>query len=220
MRTMLATTDPESYAGCCEAIGRMDLRPDLGRITAATLVLAGAVDPVTPPAMALELQGSIDGAALVVLPRAAHLANLEQPEAFTEAMVDHLIGPAAARGRLTRRAVLGDAHVDRSDANATAFNAAYLDLIGRYAWGEIWNRPGLDRPTRSCLTLAMLTALGRFDELPLHVRGALRNGLTEAEIAEVLLQTAIYCGVPAANSAFAVARRVLDEEREAKDRPG
>jgi 3-oxoadipate enol-lactonase/4-carboxymuconolactone decarboxylase len=213
VRAMLATADPGSYAACCDAIAATDLRSELGRVTAPTLVLVGADDPVTPPEMALGLQRAIAGAGLVVLPRAAHLANLEQPATFTEAVVDHLLGPMAERGRRARRAVLGDAHVDRSDANASAFNAAYLDLIGRYAWGEIWNRPGLDRRTRSCLTLAMLTALGRFDELPLHVRGALRNGVSEAEIAEVLLQSAIYCGVPAANSAFAVAKRVLEEER-------
>ena len=107
--------------------------------------------------------------------------------------------------------MLGDAHVDRSAAGATAFNAAFVDFITRYAWGEIWTCPGLDRATRSCITLAMLTALGRFDELPLHVKGALRNGLTEDQIAEVLLQAAVYCGVPAANTAFHVARRALDE---------
>ena len=166
---------------------------------------------MTRAATALELQQAIAGAALVVIPSAAHLANLEQPDAFTQAMLDHLAGLPVERGRATRRAVLGDAHVDRSAAGATPFNAAFVDFITRYAWGEIWTRPGLDRATRSCITLAMLTALGRFDELPLHVRGAVHNGLTHEQIAEVLLQTAVYCGVPAANSAFAVAQRTLDE---------
>ena len=108
--------------------------------------------------------------------------------------------------------MLGDAHVDRSEAALTGFTAPFQDLVTRYAWGEIWTRPGLDRPSRSCITLAMLVALGRFDELPLHVRGALRNGLSEDQIGEVLLQTAIYCGVPAANTAFAVAARTLAED--------
>jgi 4-carboxymuconolactone decarboxylase len=108
-----------------------------------------------------------------------------------------------------RRAVLGDAHVDRSTATTTPFTAPFVDLITRYAWGEIWTRPGLDRATRSCLTIAILAALGRHDELVLHLRGARRNGVTDAQIAEVLLQTAIYAGVPAANAAFAVARDVL-----------
>jgi 3-oxoadipate enol-lactonase/4-carboxymuconolactone decarboxylase len=110
-----------------------------------------------------------------------------------------------------RREVLGDEHVDRTVGRTTEFTADFQDFITRYAWGEIWNRPGLDRRTRSCITLTALVALGRLDELELHVRAALRNGLTEQEIGEVLLQCAVYCGVPAANSAFAVAQRVLSE---------
>ncbi len=114
-------------------------------------------------------------------------------------------------GMRTRREVLGDGHVDRAIARTTPFTADFQDLITRYAWGEIWSRPGLDRRTRSCMTLIALVALGRMDELELHVRAALRNGLTPDEIKEVLLHSAIYCGVPAANAAFAVARRVLEE---------
>ena len=208
---MLAAADPEGYASCCEAIAGMDLRGDLAAVVAPTLIIAGADDPVTPPAAALELHQAITGSALAVIPRAAHLANLEQPDAFSAAMLDHLTGLPVERGRATRRQVLGDVHVDRSAAGATPFDAPFLDLITRYAWGEIWTRPGLDRVTRSCITLAMLAALGRFEELPLHVRGAVRNGLTHEQIAEVLLQAAVYCGVPAANSAFAVAQRTLDE---------
>lgn len=117
-------------------------------------------------------------------------------------------------GMRVRREVLGDEHVDRANARKTGFTGDFQDLITRYAWGEIWTRPGLDRRTRSCITLTALVALGHLDELAMHVRAALRNGLTEAEIKEVLLQSAIYCGVPAANSAFAVAQRVLDEEPE------
>jgi 4-carboxymuconolactone decarboxylase len=115
-------------------------------------------------------------------------------------------------GLKVRREVLGDAHVDRATAGATEFTADFQDLITRYAWGEIWARPGLDRRTRSCITLAMLVALDREEELVMHVRAALRNGVTREEIKEVILQCAIYCGVPAANGAFAVAQRVLDEE--------
>ncbi len=114
-------------------------------------------------------------------------------------------------GMKIRREVLGDEHVDAAVERTTEFTADFQDLITRYAWGEIWARPGLDRKTRSCITLTALVALGRDEELAMHVRAALRNGLTPAEIKEVLLQTAIYCGVPAANSAFAVAQRVLDE---------
>ncbi|MER6826876.1 4-carboxymuconolactone decarboxylase [Streptosporangium sp. NPDC000563] len=115
-------------------------------------------------------------------------------------------------GDATRRAVLGDEHVDRAVATTTPFTADFQEFITRYAWGEIWTRPGLDRRTRSCVTLAMLAALGHENELAMHVRAALRIGLTEEEIKEVLLQTAIYAGVPAANRAFAVARAVLGSE--------
>jgi 4-carboxymuconolactone decarboxylase len=118
---------------------------------------------------------------------------------------------AYERGMRIRREVLGDEHVDAATARMTAFTADFQDLITRYAWGEIWARPGLDRRTRSCMTLVALVALGRFEELATHVRAALRNGLSKDEIKEVLLHTAVYCGVPAANSAFAVAQRVLDD---------
>lgn len=112
-------------------------------------------------------------------------------------------------GMAVRREVLGDAHVDRAVAGTTAFSADFQDFITRYAWGSVWTRDGLDRRTRSCVTLAVLTALRAHDELPLHVRAARRNGLTDDEIAEVLLHTAVYAGVPAANSAFRIARETL-----------
>jgi 4-carboxymuconolactone decarboxylase len=120
------------------------------------------------------------------------------------------------RGMKVRREVLGDEHVDRAIERTTGFTADFQDFITRYAWGEIWTRPGLDRKTRSCITMTALVALNRLDELEMHVRAALRNGLTASEIKEVLLHCAIYCGVPAANSAFAVAQRVLAEH----DEPG
>jgi 4-carboxymuconolactone decarboxylase len=119
------------------------------------------------------------------------------------------------RGTKVRREVLGDEHVDAAVERTTEFTADFQELITRYAWGEIWSRPGLDRRTRSCMTLVALVALNRMDELALHVRAARRNGLTADEIKEVLLHCAIYCGVPAANAAFAVAQRVLDEPPEA-----
>ena len=119
---------------------------------------------------------------------------------------------AFERGMRIRREVLGDEHVDRAVERTTEQTAAFQDFITRYAWGEIWARPGLDRRTRSCITLTALVALGRIDELALHVRAARRNGLSTEEIAEVLLQTAVYCGLPAANSAFNVFQRVLEED--------
>ena len=115
-----------------------------------------------------------------------------------------------ARGMRVRREVLGDEHVDRAIEQTSPFTQDYQDLITRYAWGEIWSRPGLDRRTRSCITITALVALGREHELEMHVRAALRNGLTPDEIGEVLLQCAVYCGVPAANGAFAIAQAVLE----------
>lgn len=114
-------------------------------------------------------------------------------------------------GMKVRREVLGDEHVDAAIERTTEFTADFQDLITRYAWGEIWARPGLDRRTRSAVTLTALIALNHHEELAMHVRAALRNGLTPDEINEVLLQAAIYCGVPAANRAFAIAQQVLDQ---------
>jgi 4-carboxymuconolactone decarboxylase len=119
--------------------------------------------------------------------------------------------PLHERGTSVRREVLGDEHVDRARAATTPFTADFQDFITRFAWGSVWAREGLDRRTRSCLTLALLAALGREGELEMHVRAALRIGLTPEEIGEVLLHTAVYAGVPAANSAFAIAQRVLEE---------
>jgi 3-oxoadipate enol-lactonase/4-carboxymuconolactone decarboxylase len=116
------------------------------------------------------------------------------------------------QGMEVRREVLGDEHVDAAIEKTSDFTREFQDLITRYAWGEIWTRPGLDRRMRSAITLTALVAMGHFEELAMHVRAALRNGLTADEIKEVLLQSAIYCGVPAANQAFAVAQRVLAEE--------
>lgn len=205
----LAAADPAGYAACCDALSAYDLRAELAAIGAPALVVAGRLDPATPPAHARELADGIPHATLVEVPGAAHLANVDRPEPVTAALLAHLGVPS---GMEVRRAVLGDAHVDRAIAGTTPFTADFQDLITRYAWGEIWTRPGLDRRTRSCVTLTALVARGHLEELAMHVRAALRNGLTPDEIGEVLLQCAIYCGVPAANAAFAVAQRVLREE--------
>jgi 4-carboxymuconolactone decarboxylase len=118
---------------------------------------------------------------------------------------------AYERGMKVRRAVLGDAHVDKANASLTGFTGEFQDLITRYAWGEIWSRPGLDLKTRSCMVLTAMIALGHWDEFRLHLRGAVNNGLTGDEIKEVILQAAVYCGVPAANHAFKEAAAMLVE---------
>ncbi len=213
LRDMVAGSSDEGYAACCEVIAGLDQRPDLTRVTAPTLALAGAEDPATPPPHLAEIAAGVPGAQLLVVPGATHLANLDQPVAVSAALLVHLRSGAtsAAQGMAVRRAVLGDAHVDRAVAGSTALTAPFQDLITRYAWGDVWSRPGLDRRTRSMVTLALLTALGHEHELALHVRAALRNGVAREEIGEVLLHSAVYAGVPAANRMLAVAQRVLDE---------
>jgi 3-oxoadipate enol-lactonase/4-carboxymuconolactone decarboxylase len=205
---VLAATSDEGYAGCCDALAAMDLRGRLGAITAPTLIVAGAEDPATPAAHTEALAAAIGGARLEVVAGAAHLANVEQPERVTRLLLDHLAD--AGPGTSVRRQVLGDEHVDRAVAATTAFTADFQAFITRYAWGDVWARPGLDRRTRSAITLAMLATLGHDEELAMHVRAALGNGLTADEIKEVLLQVAVYAGVPAANRAFKIAQRVLD----------
>jgi 3-oxoadipate enol-lactonase/4-carboxymuconolactone decarboxylase len=218
MEGMVAGTPAEGYASCCEAIAAMDLRADLSRVVAPVLTIAGADDPATPPEHLAAVAASVVHGTALVLPQAAHLASWEQSTAVNAAILTHLGAPAAdgdgARrraGMQVRREVLGDAHVDRAVAGTTALTAGFQDLITRYAWGDVWSRPGLDRRTRSLLTLALLTALGHEKELALHVRAAITNGVTPEEVSEVLLHTAVYAGVPAANSAFGVAQQVLAE---------
>lgn len=208
----LTAVEPQSYAAACEAIAASDQIDQLGAITAPTLVLSGAVDVAAPPSRGLELQAGISKAGMVVLSEAAHLANVEQPEAFTEAVLAHLSGGPWERGLSHRRQVLGDRHVERSLESATSFTVDFQDLITRYAWGEVWSRPGLDRITRRCITIALLVSLGRWEELEMHVRAALVEDLSPHQVAEILLHTAIYCGVPAANSAFDHAQRALTQE--------
>ncbi|MGW5373654.1 bifunctional 3-oxoadipate enol-lactonase/4-carboxymuconolactone decarboxylase PcaDC [Streptomyces sp. NPDC004009] len=206
--------DPGAYAACCDALAAFDLRDRLAGITVPTLLVAGREDPATPPAHLREIADAVPGATLLELPGASHLAPAEVPKAVVAALRAQLDGLAAS-GMAVRREVLGDAHVDRAQARQTPFTARFQDFISRYAWGEIWTDPTLSRRERSMITLTALVAHGHYDELAMHVRAARRNGLTPEEIGAVLLQTAVYCGVPAANSAFATAQRVLAEEETA-----
>lgn len=208
------TADPDAYAACCDALAAFDIRERLAEIGAPTLLVAGREDPATPPAHLREIADAVPGAALVEIPGASHLAPAQCPEAVLTALRAHFDG-GAKRGMEVRRQVLGDTHVDRAQARQSEFTARFQDFISRYAWGEIWTDPTLARRERSMITLTALVAHGHYDELAMHIRAARRNGLTPEEIGAVLLQTAVYCGVPAANSAFAVAQRVLTEEDEA-----
>lgn len=234
----LRATDAESYAQACEALASFDVTARLAEIAAPVLAIAGGDDVPTPPH---DLQRIADGVVhgrLVVLPGVGHLAPAEAPHRVAQLVVEHAHrhspGAISARsqsvsdgeraeitrhdaGMTVRRQVLGDDHVDRAQAQTTPFSADFQTLITEYAWGSIWTRPGLDRRSRSLITLTALVARGHHEELAMHVRAARRNGLSVDEIKELLLQTAIYCGVPDANTAFRIAGRVLAEDDAVRD---
>ncbi|MEX0851701.1 MAG: 3-oxoadipate enol-lactonase [Bauldia sp.] len=224
VRERFLAVDPAGYARCCEAIAATDLRPRLARIKVPTLVMVGTEDQVTPPAMAEGLRSGIAGAELVVLPAVAHLMSVERPETVAAYLLAflgrhggarHLPGGATFEdGLANRKAVLGAEHVEAAIARAGAFGRPWQDFITRIAWGEVWGDPTLPWKTRSLVTLAMMVALHREEEFKLHVRPALRNGVTVEELGALIMQTAIYAGVPAANAAFRWLREVLGTELE------
>ena len=215
-RSMVETTADQGYAACCVALAHFDSRADLARITAPTLVIAGAQDPATTPGDMRILADGIANSTLHILEPAAHLASVEQAGPVTSLITAHIGGHhernhAFNQGMGVRRAVLGDAHVDRAVAGTTEFTAPFQDFITRTAWGDIWSRPGLDHHTRRLLTLAILTAIGNTHELDMHIRAALRAGLDPDELAEVFLHTAVYAGVPNSNLAFGLGKAALAE---------
>ena len=218
---VLADTDAESYAAVCAALAAFDVRDQLLTIGTPVLAVAGADDLPTPPSSLRQIADGVQRGRLTVLEHAGHLPPIEQPARVAELLDEFLSAPVAeprgdtrAAGMRVRREVLGDAHVDRASAAVTDLTSDFQHLITRYAWGEIWTRPGLDRRSRSMITLTALIARGHQEELAMHLRAARRNGLTDGEIQEVILQSAIYCGVPDANTAFRIAQRVLAEPRE------
>jgi 3-oxoadipate enol-lactonase/4-carboxymuconolactone decarboxylase len=214
---MLLSTSPEGYMANGAAVRDMDQRADLPQIRVPTLVIAGTHDGSTPPELGRAAAQAIDGARYVELD-AAHFSNWEQAGAFTSAALSFMLdGGLNDRGRFeaglsVRRPVLGGDYVDSVLASRTPLNAEFQDLITRYCWGEVWTRPGLNRHTRSLLTIAMTLALNRPDELRLHLRAARNNGVTRDEIKETLMHAAIYCGVPAGVSAFKIAGEVFAEQ--------
>lgn len=218
----LQDADREGYAQVCDALATFDVRDRLHEITTPVLAVAGAHDVPAPPASLEEIATGVKHGRLVVLDDVAHLAPAERPDEVARLIREHAAGEAPAdpsptvaevraAGMAVRRDVLGDAHVDRAIANTTDFTSDFQDFITQYAWGSIWTRPGLDRRSRSLITLTALVARGHHEELAMHLRAARTNGLTTDEIKELLLQTAIYCGVPEANTAFRIAQEVLAE---------
>jgi 3-oxoadipate enol-lactonase/4-carboxymuconolactone decarboxylase len=215
----LQAVDDTGYAMVCEALADFDVRDRLGEVEVPVLAVAGSHDVATPPELLRAIADGVRDGAYVELDGVAHLAPAERPDEVAALVRRHLLGelpeadPLHDAGMAVRREVLGDAHVDRAVAATTDLTADFQDFITRYAWGSVWTRPGLDRRSRSIVTLTALVAHGHDEELAMHLRAARRNGLTWEELREVLLQTAVYCGVPAANTAFRIAQQVLDEEK-------
>ena len=216
-RTLLAT-DRIGYAGCCAAIRDMDLTDTMSAIRLPVLIISGRHDPSLPwKGHGDRLAGGIPGARVRHLPT-AHLSNLEAPRSFTAALLEFLAagprGSVREAGMRVRRTVLGDAHVDR--ASLDPVSPAFQELITSYAWGTIWTRPGFDVRTRRLQVLAITAATGRWEEFRLHVRTGLARELEWCDLEEVLMQAAVYAGVPAANTGFHIAA----EERSAIERAG
>jgi 3-oxoadipate enol-lactonase / 4-carboxymuconolactone decarboxylase len=217
LRAALVGVDPGGYIGCCAAIRDMDLEASLGAIRAPTLVVTGTHDVATPKELGAAVAAAIPGARLVELP-VAHISVTEAPGLLAHTVLDFLAASSVATererygvGLRRRRDVLGEKYVDERLKQMTPFNTEFQDLITRYAWGEMWTRNVLDDRARRLLVLAMTIALGRWEEFELHVRAGLAAELSEADLKEVLLLAAIYCGVPAANSGFQHAAKVLRE---------
>jgi 3-oxoadipate enol-lactonase/4-carboxymuconolactone decarboxylase len=214
LRAMLLRTPVEGYAASAEAIAAADLSASTGRLNLPTLIIVGDQDQSTPVASARALNKAITGSSLVVIENAAHIPLVEKPKEITSAMLDFL-NPAITdyydSGLAVRKQVLGEAHVARAMQNITDLDRDFQVFITRTAWGSIWTRPGLDRRTRSLLTIAMMASLGHEEELKLHLRASKNTGATPADIAEVLMQVAVYAGVPSANSAFRMAKEIFRE---------
>jgi 3-oxoadipate enol-lactonase/4-carboxymuconolactone decarboxylase len=214
-RSVLEQTDPQGYLGCCGMLRLADVYPELGRISTPTLVISGRHDQSTPPERGEKIAAAIKGASHVILD-AAHISNVERAADFTRELAGFLGAGATlpgddafTRGLARRRQVLGDEWVEKSLNNRSAFNGDFQEFITRYAWGDVWTRPGLDETTRRLMVLAICASLSRWEEFDLHLAAAVRAGVAAETIREVLMHTAIYAGVPAANTAFARAKDVV-----------
>jgi 3-oxoadipate enol-lactonase / 4-carboxymuconolactone decarboxylase len=224
VRAVILGTDPIGYAGCCSALRDMDHTHSLREIRVPTLVIVGDRDVATPWAGHGEiLAREIPKAQSLHLP-AAHISNLERPRSFTAALFNFLLPRSEAgsagqsdplqAGFEVRRSVLGSEHVDRAIAAMSDFNRDFQELITRYAWGTIWTRPGLSHRTRRLLVLSMMASLGRWEEFRLHLSTGMAHELEPCDLKEVLLQVAVYAGVPAANTGFHIAAEVLGKRPE------
>jgi len=215
VRRIFLSIDAAGYTGCGAAIRDMDLRPGLPKIKAPTLVVAGSFDQATPPAQGQAIAQAIPGARFVELP-CAHIPTHEAGAALVDRLCGFFLTPQEGseslryeRGLARRKEVLGVDYVDARLKNRHEFTDDFQALITRYAWGELWTRPVLDDRTRRLLVLAMMVGLKSWEEFELHVRAGLEHELSPTELKEVLMLAAVYCGVPAANSAFAHAKKII-----------
>jgi 3-oxoadipate enol-lactonase/4-carboxymuconolactone decarboxylase len=220
VRNTFLQIDPIGYTGCCAAIRDMQLTDKLARITTPTLVLTGDRDVSTPTAAGQAIATAIPGAITRALP-AAHIAATEVPVQFCDAVIAFLVDPVVETeqdrydfGLERRKEVLGRSYVEQRVASVTPFNKRFQAFITRYAWGEIWTSSRFDDVSRRLTVMSMMVALGRWEEFELHVGAALRAGVEAEAIEEALVQAAVYCGVPAANTGFALAGHVIAKHKE------
>jgi 3-oxoadipate enol-lactonase/4-carboxymuconolactone decarboxylase len=221
-RSMLERTSQAGYIAAAQALRDADLTARVAGIAAPAMVVAGELDVATPPEQGRALAAALRGARFELLPQTGHLLSVEQPAALARALVQFARGllpePSTAaegsearfaRGMQVRRAVLGDAHVDRASREATDFDRDFQEYVTRAAWGEIWVRPGLTLEARHLVTIAMLAALGRQEELAMHVVATRNTGVSPDQVKEVLMHVAVYAGAPAAHAALRTAKRAL-----------
>ncbi len=210
-KAMFLRSDVAGYCACCAAIRDADFRESLQDFAVPALVLTGDEDPVTNVEQAEYLVNNIPNATLKVF-KARHLSATELPELFATSLIEFFVGTTTfQKGMHVRRTVLGHAHVDRATAHINDFNDDFQSFISHYAWGEVWTRPGLSKHNRSLITLSMLIALNRAAEFKMHVRAAFNNGVTKAELKELIMHAALYCGLPAANEAIHLAEEVFKD---------
>jgi 3-oxoadipate enol-lactonase/4-carboxymuconolactone decarboxylase len=211
MKAMFLRSDIEGYSNCCKAIRDADFQENLSELSVATMVITGDKDPVTNVEQAEYIVSKVPNSILKVLP-ARHLSATELPTEFANVLIDFFVGESFfEKGMQVRRSVLGDEHVNNANAKINDFNGDFQNFISQYAWGEVWTRPGLSKHNRSLITIAMLIALNRSVELKMHIKAAFNNGVSIDEIKEVIMQSALYCGLPAANEAIHIAEEVFLE---------
>ncbi len=212
-KMMLSNANIEGYIQACEAIKKNDLRAEIGSITTPTLCFAGSVDGSTPPDLVKSMADAIPNAEYVLIDNVGHIPCVEAPHEIFKYIVEFTFYQDTKtlyeRGMITRRAVLGNAHVDRAEANKTDFDTDFQEYITNSAWGAVWSRPTLTRRERSMITITVLATLGHHEEVEMHLRATKNTGATIEDIKEVLLHIGIYAGVPVSNIAYKLAKKVF-----------